>query len=92
MKDIVVIFLIIIAFVVGIVRTVHQFEAYSSIQKIESIRADVAKNSSEDVVGQATQWNQEIKSSKYWNSVPILELMIPDVWDDVDLIEIPINR
>jgi len=63
-----------------------------NIMKIEQLREDVKKVNpaeAEDVIGQITEWNQKIKSTKYYNSIPIIELYIPDYWEDVKLIEIP---
>lgn len=62
------------------------------VTSIEQLREDiknVSVNESEDVMGQVTEYNQYIKKSQYYNSIPIVELYIPDFWDEVKLIKIP---
>lgn len=44
---------------------------------------------SEDVIGQATQANQTIALWQRWNRVPVIQLVIPNGWDRMMLIEIP---
>lgn len=59
--------------------------------KIEQLRVDAANidQNSEDVVGQITQTNQNIRSMQAWNSVPVIGWVYPDAWDEIELIELP---
>ena len=59
---------------------------------IDQLRLDadnIAAPSSEDVVGQITQWNQSIVFYQTYNMIPVVELMIPDFWDKVEPIPVP---
>jgi len=58
---------------------------------IEQLRKDSKKvdiNSNEDVMGQVTQYNQDIKANQRWNTIPIICLTVPNGWDTIELIEI----
>jgi len=59
--------------------------------RIEQLREDAAQidQNSEDVVGQITQVNQEIKKKQALNDIFFLSLQVPNEWDDVELIELP---
>lgn len=59
--------------------------------RIEQLRADAAQidQNSEDVVGQITQVNQEIKKKQALNDIFFLSLQVPNEWDDIELIELP---
>ena len=59
--------------------------------RIEQLRADAAQidQNSEDVVGQITQVNQEIKKKQALNDIFFLSLQVPNEWDDVELIPLP---
>lgn len=60
--------------------------------KIEQLRHDVEKvgvGANEDVIGQVTKWNQNIRSYQRYNKVLLISIIIPDAWDDVEPIEIP---
>ena len=75
-----------------VVRCGLQMDFYDSKQRIESVRRDISKNSTEDLIGQATWWNQEIAAYKYWNGVPVVGFTIPDGWGDIESISIPHDR
>ena len=59
--------------------------------RIEQLREDAAQidQNSEDVVGQITQVNQEIKKKQALNDIFFLSLQVPNEWDDVELIPLP---
>jgi len=62
--------------------------------KIEQLRHDltlVSGQSSEDAVGQATEWNQTIISNQTYNKMWVISWMIPDGWDNIKIIEIGDN-
>jgi hypothetical protein len=70
----------------------NYIEGLSSIAKIEQLKEDLQNVNaieSEDVIGQVTEWNQEIRSNQRYNQIPIAGLYIPDYWDDVELIPLP---
>ncbi len=54
-------------------------------------RVDAASN--EDVMGQVTEWNMNLRRCQAENDLWWLDLMIPDGWDEMEAIEIPVaNR
>jgi PhoPQ-activated pathogenicity-related protein len=62
------------------------------VAEIEQLRADVQRVTaaeSEDVIGQVTQWNQEIASYQRYNRTWYADLLTPDGWDSVAMIVIP---
>jgi hypothetical protein len=71
---------------------VLHIKAPGEIARIEQLRRDVQKVSaaeSEDVIGQVTQWNQNIVQYQVYNRVWVISWLVPDQWDAVALIEIP---
>ena len=70
----------------------HKADYITASASIESVRADIENISvarSEDAVGLAVEWNQEIANKQRWNRVPFLNLWIPDGWDRIERIQIP---
>jgi hypothetical protein len=64
----------------------------SAAVEIEQLRTDmqnVSAQRSEDVVGQATGWNQAIMRHRRWNRVPVVCLVIPNGWDHIEPIGMP---
>lgn len=71
---------------------VNKLTVGGDIAKIEQLRSDAQKvhtGNNEDVVGQVTQWNQEIRNNQWYNSRWWAALLIPNEWDAVKPIEIP---
>lgn len=63
-------------------------EASAEIEQLRTDSQNISANS-EDVVGQITQYNQEIKRMQARNDIPIIKMLIPNGWDDVELIKLP---
>lgn len=77
---------------IGLLRGVQELSFPGALAKIEQLREDVgrvASGANEDVIGQVTKWNQEIKSSKRYRMVWWGRLCTPEEWESVDVIEIP---
>ena len=71
-----------------------RIDSIGEIAKIEQLRNDadfINSQNSEDVIGQITQTNQRIVSIKKYNEYLIFDLIIPDSWNQVKIIEIPQN-
>ncbi|MBN2296563.1 MAG: hypothetical protein JXM70_29310 [Pirellulales bacterium] len=64
--------------------------ASPAIEQLRSDLTDIAGIASEDVVGQATAWNQKIRSMQAYNGMWWGDPFIPDQWDSV--VELPIPR
>lgn len=65
------------------------------LAKIEQLRKDVNHTSSinnEDILGQVTQWNQEIESKKSYARIWWSKYAIPGEWNNVKVIDISNNR
>lgn len=83
-----------VACVVGLaalMAVVNHAKFPGEVAQIEQLRKDVQKVSasgSEDVIGQATHWNQVIASYQRYNRT-IFDPIIPDGWDSIALIAIP---
>ena len=60
-----------------------------SIEQLRSDIADIDGPASEDVVGQATVWNQKIRSMQAYNDRWWGDPFIPDEWDRVSVLPIP---
>jgi len=60
---------------------------------IESLRSDLLKVGSqaigEDVLGQATQWNQIIREHQAYNRMWWSDLIVPDGWDEIEPLPMP---
>jgi len=61
--------------------------------QIESLRVDLARLGNqaigEDVMGQATEWNQKIRSAQQYNKLWWSGWMVPDGWDEIEPLKIP---
>lgn len=61
--------------------------------EIEALRADLSKLDNravgEDVLGQATQWNQRIRGNQAYNKLWWSGWLTPDGWDEIELLPIP---
>ena len=63
-----------------------------TIAQIEQLRHDaslVDPIQGERVIGQATEWNQTIRSNQAMNRLWWAGWVIPDEWDSIQIIEIP---
>ena len=69
----------------------NKLEVIKMAAQIEQLRDD-SKNivlaTSEDVVGQVTEMNRVIKSSQKFNSIPVIQLYIPNDWDKIKIIKV----
>lgn len=67
----------------------------SAEAQIQQLRYDLEKldgqSISEDVIGQATEWNQKIAEQQRWNLIPVYQLYIPNGWDNIEPLPIPEN-
>jgi hypothetical protein len=60
--------------------------------RVGQLTADLAKvraGESEDVLGQVTQINQDIRGAQCYNAIPVLGWWVSDLWDELEPIEIP---
>lgn len=86
---------VLLAFVlgsIGLIRGIQELSVPGEIAKIEQLRKDmgrVASGENEDVIGQVTQWNQEIMSAKRYRMVWWGRICTPEEWESVNVIEIP---
>lgn len=84
--------LVCVAFIAPVAILANWTEYVSGAEAIKQLRADmqhVSVQRSEDVVGQATDWNQRIRSNQRWNRVPIVCVLIPNGWDNIEPIPMP---
>ena len=61
------------------------------IIQIEQLRYDYSINgaeNSQDIRGQVTKVNRNIRSMQYWNTVFFCSLYIPNKWDTVKIINL----
>lgn len=75
----------------AIVRASYEIAFVGAAPQIEQLRADldgVSGAASEDVLGQATEWNQRIRRMQAYNSRWWADPFIPDAWDRVRLIDV----
>lgn len=85
---------VVLAIVYGTVCAVNQVGLHGALAEIEQLREDIRSTrtgNNEDVVGQATQWNQAIKRAQAYNRLWYLDLAVADEWDSVEPIQIPAN-
>ena len=76
---------------IGLVRGIQELSVRGELAMIEQLRKDVgqvAHGANEDVIGQVTQWNQEIMRAKRYRMVWWGRMLTPEEWDGVDVIEI----
>lgn len=79
-----------VVFYGGITLGMHA-EFPGRVSEIEQLRQD-SKNlkvNSEDVIGQITEYNQAIRSMQTYNKLWWSTLIVPNGWDDIELIPIP---
>lgn len=84
--------LAIILCLIGLIRGIQELKVPGDLARIEQLREDVgrvASGANEDVIGQVTQWNQEIKSAKRYRMVWWGRICTPEEWESVNVIEIP---
>jgi len=70
----------------------NQVNYVSASAEIEQLRRDVQRvgvAESEDVIGQVTEVNRAIASMRRWNRVPVVQIVVPNGWDRIGLIELP---
>ena len=73
-------------------RLLHELSIRGHVARIEQLREDVIRTqagSNEDVIGQVTHWNQEIRAAKAYRQVWWGRLCIPVEWEYVNIIVIP---
>lgn len=83
---------VILALIYTIIGAVYRLSTPGELAEIEQLRSDAVKISaqeSEDVIGQVTKRNQDIVATKLYNKLWWSDPLIPDVWDDVRVIELP---
>ena|GEM_PF-6766617 len=77
---------------IAVIRISYEIAFVGAGPAIEQLRSDIAGISgkaSEDVIGQATAWNQTIRSMQAYNDRWWGNPFIPDEWDEVELLPIP---
>jgi hypothetical protein len=78
--------------VAGFIWIVNQLTVGADMAQIERLRIDAAivdPVQAEDVIGQVTVWNQRIVSNQTYERMPIINIMVPDEWSRVEVIEVP---
>jgi hypothetical protein len=78
----------------GVALAVNHAEMPGQLAQIEQLRTDVRRvdvAESEDVIGQVVQWNQHIRSQQRYNDVWWAAWSIPNRWDSVLPIELPMR-
>jgi hypothetical protein len=78
--------------ILGMMKVTNTIEFRSAEAAIEALRIDLKVldlSAGEDVIGQATTWNQKIRRWQRQNQMIVLGWTIPDGWDDIDLLPIP---
>lgn len=74
-----------------IIRVSYEISLVGAGPAIEQLRGDMTRAdvaASEDVIGQATAWNQKIRSLQAFNSRWWADPFIPDTWDTIPFLEI----
>jgi len=77
----------------GIVLGINHSSLPGAVAEIEQLRHDAANVSpatAEDVIGQVTAWNQKIVSYQRYNQIWWSGWAIPDGWDDIKTIPVPV--
>jgi hypothetical protein len=76
----------------AVIRVSYDVAYVGASPEIEQLRSDMIGLSgaaSEDVLGQATQWNQRIRRMQAYNARWWGDPFIPDAWDQVAVLPIP---
>ena len=76
----------------AVIRVTYEIGWFGASPAIEQLRSDMARiagPASEDVIGQATSWNQKIRTLQAYNDRWWGDPFIPDDWDSVQLLSIP---
>lgn len=76
----------------AVIRVSYDIAFVGASPEIEQLRSDMAGvtgEASEDVLGQATTWNQTIRRMQAYNARWWGDPFIPDDWDDVAVLPIP---
>lgn len=79
-------------FIAGVFTVVMYTSFPGQRAEIEAVRyamERVTPSSSEDVYGQAVEMNRMIESYRAYNAMPIIGWIVPNGWDDIDLVPIP---
>lgn len=83
---------VIVLFFGFLIRGINELAVPGELAKIDQLREDVCRvgaGANEDVIGQVTQWNQDIKSAQRYRMVWWGRIFTPEEWESVDVIEIP---
>lgn len=83
----------IVLLIAGLVVVAQHVSLPGSRAEIEQLRSDAANVSpatAEDVIGQVTAWNQTIVSYQRYNQIWWSSWAIPDGWDDIKVISVPV--
>ena len=86
-----VIVVLILLIVVGFVRLCNEASLPGEIAQIEQLRKDAGRigmAAGEDVMGQVTQWNQDIASNQRYLRVWWGRIVTPRGWADVRTIDV----
>jgi len=76
----------------AVIRLSYEIAFVGASPAIEQLRTDIHNltgKSSEDAIGQATQWNQRIRSMQAYNAQWWGDPFIPDAWDAIAPLPIP---
>ena len=74
-----------------IIRVSYEISLVGAGPAIEQLREDMASaeiTAAEDMIGQATAWNQRIRSLQAYNSRWWADPFIPDAWDKIPFLAI----
>lgn len=77
----------VLSLIVGGLWIIIQLSLPGELARIEQLRSDasqVSPQEAEDVFGQVTEVNQHIAACRRYNQIPVLCLMVPNVWDHVE--------
>ena len=83
-----------VALVFAIVAIGNRIDFPAQVADIEAIRHDAAlvdPAQAEDVIGQVTAANRTIASKQAYNRIPLVCLVIPNGWDDIEPIPVPME-
>jgi len=81
-----------LALMLGIGKAVNGLSFPGYVVRIDQLRSDVESVSaaeSEDVIGQVTEANQQIRSMRRYRELWWAKHMLPKGWDDIEVITMP---